>query len=178
MFDHLRATWSRWRQRFWLSLLGDVLVIVMLMWGVHQWQTRDLPLKTPAPDARLMQLASSLPANIVTDSQVGVVYFFAPWCSYCRHSIGNLNNLVANNELAWATAVALDYGNEAEVNQFVSKTGISLPVLMGKNSTAVDWGVRAFPTYFVIDSAGNIVSRSVGYSTSLGLKARIFMASD
>jgi thiol-disulfide isomerase/thioredoxin len=178
MFDLLKSIWSRWRQKFWLSLGVDVLIIVTLMWGIHLWQTRDLLHQQLAPDTQLTRLFSSDSANIIGGHQVGVVYFFAPWCGYCRHSIGNLDGLLAGNSVAWATAVALDYGDENEVKQFVNQTGISLPVLMGKNSTAADWGVRAFPTYFVVDSTGEIVSRSVGYSTTLGLKARIFMARD
>ena len=178
MFNQLKSTWSRWRQKFWLSLGVDVLIIVTIMWGIHLWQTRDLLHQQLAPDTLLTQLANSGSANIIGGPQVGVVYFFAPWCGYCRHSIGNLDDLVANNTVDWATAIALDYGDKDEVQKFVDQTGISLPVLMGKNTTAVDWGVRAFPTYFVIDSTGEIVSRSVGYSTSMGLKARVFMARD
>ena len=54
----------------------------------------------------------------------------------------------------------------------MTETGIGLPVLMGDISTARDWSVRAFPTYYVIDADGRISSRSVGYSTSLGMRFR------
>jgi len=47
-----------------------------------------------------------------------------------------------------------------------------MPVLMGDDSTARDWSVRAFPTYYVIDTEGRISSRSVGYSTRLGMWLR------
>ncbi len=38
--------------------------------------------------------------------------------------------------------------------------------------------IVAFPTYFVIDGDGQIVSRSVGYSTSIGLQTRVWMNTD
>ena len=44
--------------------------------------------------------------------------------------------------------------------------------------TGAAWQVRAYPTYFVIDEDGAIASRSVGYSTYLGLKTRTWMAQD
>ena len=47
---------------------------------------------------------------------------------------------------------------------------------MGDARTAADWSVRAFPTYYVIDSAGRISSRSVGYATRLGLQVRAMIA--
>jgi hypothetical protein len=47
---------------------------------------------------------------------------------------------------------------------------------LGSTQTAKDWNIRAFPTYFVIDAEGNIASRSVGYSTSLGIALRNWLA--
>ena len=72
--------------------------------------------------------------------------------------------------------IALDYGDVNEVQAFIEKTGVTLPVLMGTGQTAVDWGIRGFPTYFVIDAQGRISSRSVGYSTEVGMMVRNWMA--
>jgi len=176
VFNKIKQLWSRWRQHFWVSLATDVCIILAVMWAIHIWQTRQLPFDQPAPVTQLTSLAGEQLSSAITENQVGVVYFFAPWCTYCRHSIGNLDALLESGSLAWATAVALDYTDLTEVDEFVTETGISLPVLMGDKDTAIDWGVRAFPTYFVIDEQGRIVSRSVGYSTALGLKARILFA--
>jgi thioredoxin-related protein len=40
------------------------------------------------------------------------------------------------------------------------------------------WQIRGFPTYFVIDGDGKIVSRSVGYSTKIGLQIRAWLNQD
>ena len=72
--------------------------------------------------------------------------------------------------------IALDYSSTEEVQAFIDATGITLPVLMGNSVTASDWGVRAFPTYYVVDADGRISSRSVGYSTHLGMLARGWLA--
>ena len=72
--------------------------------------------------------------------------------------------------------MALDYADAAEVREFIERAGVRLPVLMGDSKTAVDWSVRAFPTYYVIDADGRIDSRSVGYSTYLGMRLRAWLA--
>jgi len=74
--------------------------------------------------------------------------------------------------------VALEYGDLNEVRDFIKETGVNLPVLLGSQKTTKDWQIRAFPTYFVINKTGQIVSRSVGYSTSLGLQIRVWMQKD
>lgn len=140
--------------------------------AIHAWQTRDLPIDEPAPHTVLSLLDSHGIRSAVREGEAGIVYFFAPWCFYCRTSIDNLDQLLNGGKLAWATAVALDYGDVDEVRKFVNETGIGLPVLLGNAGTAQDWSVRAFPTYYVIDADGNISSRSVGYSTSLGMRFR------
>ena len=176
MTARYRDTWRRFRKRFWMSLVFDVALILMVFFAIHSWQTRDLPIDEPAPGTFLTLLDGSGIQSAVTAGEAGIIYFFAPWCFYCRTSIGNLDDLVADGKVSWATTVALDYANRDEVQEFIDRTGITLPVLMGRSETVADWSVRAFPTYYVIDADGSISSRSVGYSTKLGMLFRYRLA--
>lgn len=171
----MKAAWDRLRQRRWTALAVDVAIVVGVLLGVHAWQTRDLPVDEPAPETVLALLDGSGLAPAIRPGEVGIVYFFAPWCFYCKTSIGNLDEL-ANGGAAWGRAIALDYGGPDEVREFVESTGLEAPVLMGTAQTAADWSVRAFPTYYVIDAEGRIHSRSVGYSTWLGMRWRAWRA--
>lgn len=170
------AAWRTLRRNKWLSLLLDVVLIVAVLLAVHAWQTRNLPVDEPAPETLLALLDGSGVASAREEGAAGVVYFFAPWCFYCKSSISNLDELVADGRITWGRAVALDYESPSAVQEFVDETGISLPVLMGTAQTASDWSIRGFPTYYVIDAQGNISSRSVGYSTWLGMWVRARMA--
>jgi len=172
-----RNAWKRLRERRVLALLFDVAVILAIFAGVHAWQTRDLPVDEPARVTTLVELASGDSRSVVVTGEVGIVYFFAPWCRVCRVSIGNLDSLVTEGRVAWASVVALDYSDAAEVRDFLDRVGVSLPVLMGTSQTAMDWSVTAFPTYYVIDATGRIHSRSVGYSSWLGMLLRAWSAS-
>ncbi len=191
----LIAAWKNLRSRYWLALSFDLACLLVVMWGIHAWQTRELPIGEAARPTRLPLLADTetgRPATLPGENGVmkdgrghvpaiqpgsaGVVYFFAPWCGVCRHSISNLDKQVLDGSIRWATAIALDYGSVQEVSEFVASTGIGLPVLLGSDVTARDWEIRGFPTYFVIDADGNISSRSVGYSTAIGLRLRTWLA--
>jgi len=159
------------RRRRWAVRAGEALLFVGVFLAVHAWQTRDLPDNELAPVTELALLGGGS-SSAMRPGQPGIVYFFAPWCRVCRLSIGNLGSLVEDGRVGWATVVALDYADAEEVRDFIERTGVSLPVLLGTARTAADWSVRAFPTYYVIDSSGRIHSRSVGYSTWLGMWAR------
>ena len=172
----LRGRWSHFRERKALSLLFDAALILAVFFAIHAWQTRDLPVDEIAPETVLALLDGGGPVNALRPVETGIVYFLAPWRGYCKVSIDNLDNLVADGAVAWGTAVALDYGDSEAVQDFVKETGIALPVLMGNRDTATDWSVRGFPTYYVIDAEGRIASRSVGYSTWLGMRLRAWRA--
>jgi thiol-disulfide isomerase/thioredoxin len=176
MIARITAAWRRLRSHSWLALAFDVAVICAAFLAVHAWQTRSLPVDEAAPSTQLAQLDGSGIRNAIETGETGIVYFFAPWCRVCRASIGNLDDLVARGSVGWGTLVALDYADAAEVQDFIDRTGVSLPVVLGDSQTARDWSIGAFPTYYVIDADGLIRSRSVGYSTWLGMWARHFFA--
>jgi thiol-disulfide isomerase/thioredoxin len=173
MLKKLIHAWKRCRERYWLSLGMDVVLLLTLLLLVHGWQTRNLATVPPAEETGLARLDGSGRQAIIQPGSQGVVYFFAPWCIYCKSSIDNLDGLLASGAISWANAVALDYRDADEVLLFAEETGIEMPVLMGSGKIARDWSVTAFPTYFVIDAEGQIKSRSVGYSTWLGLRLRV-----
>ncbi|HHL31381.1 MAG TPA: TlpA family protein disulfide reductase, partial [Oceanospirillales bacterium] len=103
-----------------------------------------------------------------------LIYFFAPWCSICHMSGGNLNALRAarsDDELA-ILVVGLSYQNNAEIHQFAEDLELTMPVLLGTGKQMSDYKIKGFPTYFVIDEEGRVSHRSVGYSTELGMRLR------
>ena len=178
MTANLVSAWKKLRANFWGSLAFDALLLILFFVLVSMWQTRNLPDDSHTPPLELGWLDDLQADSVLVSGQVGVVYFFAPWCFYCRHSIDNLDELVSSGQLAWARLVALEYENLDEVRDFIRETGVHLPVLLGGPQTSMDWQIRGFPTYFVIDGDGKIVSRSVGYSTKVGLQVRAWLNRD
>jgi thiol-disulfide isomerase/thioredoxin len=174
----LKSAWQGLRKHYWASLAFDVFLIIAAFSLVSMWQTRNLPDDEHTPALQAVWLDDMKADEVMVSGEVGIIYFFAPWCFYCRNSIDNLNNLVANGDLPWARIVALEYSDLDEVRDFIKETGVNLPVLLGSQKTTQDWQIRAFPTYFVIDKNGQIASRSVGYSTSIGLQTRVWMHKD
>ncbi|AZZ97621.1 TlpA disulfide reductase family protein [Pseudoalteromonas sp. R3] len=130
--------------------------------------------KAPAPYFALPLLEQPTQRATIKSlqGQQSVVYFFAPWCSICRYSMPNLNKLHEAGKVN-AVAIALDFENTDAVSAFVEDLSLSMPVLLGNSSTASDYKIKAYPTYYVLSDDLKVVERSVGYSSELGIRARL-----
>ena len=96
MIKKLKSAWKALRGHFWGSLAIDVVLIITAFLLVSMWQTRNLPDDDHTPPLELAWLDDLQADSVMVSGQVGVVYFFAPWCFYCRSSIDNLDELVSS----------------------------------------------------------------------------------
>ncbi len=101
-----------------------------------------------------------------------IVYFFAPWCGICDVSIANLESVSKRNHNIDVIAVALDYSDKSEVLRFIQKHQLSFPVVYGNSQVKNAYKITAYPSYYVLDEESTVISKSMGYSTELGLYLR------
>ena len=100
-----------------------------------------------------------------------LIYFFAPWCSICHASIDNIED-IKNSEYKGLKIliVALDWHAIEEVDDFLQKHELTVPVLLGTKDTQRSFQISAFPSYYLISKNGTIKARNKGYTTELGMK--------
>lgn len=166
----------KWRNNKLNAWLMDAVIFMLLMLLFSWWQTRhtldaDGQL---APDFNLTSLEGLNYQFSQFQGQKVLVYFFAPWCSICRHSADNLNDLrdVRDDSEWMIVAVALSYDSQDAVREFVADVGLEIPVLLGTEQQMQDYQIQAFPTYYLTNEKGELTHRSVGYSTELGMRVR------
>ena len=163
---------KRLRSKQLISWGGQSLVVLTIWLGISYWQQEDLIQDgAAAPAFHLTSLTGDTTRLSDIQADRTLLYFFAPWCSICKLSIGNLDELDADESLA-VVAVALSYGSSAEVEVFVGDQELKVPVLLGTNQTLSGYKIEMFPTYYVLDQQKRVISKSVGYSTELGMKLR------
>ncbi|WP_027857928.1 TlpA family protein disulfide reductase [Marinobacterium jannaschii] len=159
--------WQRWGL--------ELIVVIALFIAIDQWRSRDLLESGDRVGPERLVTLDQQVAELVPPGQPVLVYFFAPWCSVCKLSIGNLQSLQKDNPELEIRLVALDYSSRAEVLAFIDGQKLSFPVLMGDAGLAKRWHIKAYPTYYLIGDDSRIVSRNMGYSSELGLRARLEM---
>jgi thioredoxin-related protein len=166
-----QKTETRWQKVKSWALNGATMIIIFVV--VSSFQSRNMldTDRQPAPQLSAITLGADKFDLASQEPRPTVVYFFAPWCQYCALSSDNLNRLrrLRDEDALGIVAVALDWENQDEVSQYTERHELNVPVLLGDAAIARDWKVYAFPTYYVLDSQGGVVSRDIGYSTQLGM---------
>lgn len=161
------------RPRRYVRWLVDAGLIVAVYFGVQLYQTRDAP-SGPAPP---------IAGNLLSGQTIGLagyagrpllVHFWATWCAVCRVERGSIEAIARDYSVV---AVASQSGTPAEVAGYVREHGMQAPVMVDEDGVlAARYGVRAFPTSFVVDGKGNIRDVEVGYTTEWGLRLRLWWA--
>jgi thiol-disulfide isomerase/thioredoxin len=165
----LNGRWQKWA----LEALAIIAVIVAVSW----WQTRGLP-SGPAPalagnslDGKRLELKEMLQA---ANGRPVLVTFWATWCPTCKTEEGNLRAVAADHPLV---SVALWSEGSEKVSAYALEHQLDFPIINDPDSVlGKAWHVSGVPSHFVVDSAGNVRFRVVGYTTTWGLRARFWWA--
>ncbi|MCP3675497.1 MAG: redoxin domain-containing protein [Gammaproteobacteria bacterium] len=166
--------------KFWLVLIAEILFATAIFMALSAWQEQDmLDYDSNLPTLNASSLNGTMYQfhEVLNNSKKTLVYFFAPWCNICHLSIGNLNiirNQIDEDDLL-IIIVALDWKSKTEVEEFIADHDLNFPVLLGNKQWQQQYKITGFPSYYVLNQQGEILSRSMGYSSSIGMLRRIFL---
>lgn len=155
------------------NLLLQAVIFIAIFQSLSWFKGLDMVDTDTRLPAQQLTLTTTVGETVsLTPSKKTVIYFFAPWCSICHVSIDNLQAIYQKNEDINVIAVALDYVDNAEVNQFVSKHQLTFPVAYGNEEVKRLYKISGYPSYYVVDEQNTVIGKSMGYSTELGLYLR------
>ena len=164
--------WKRWTL--------EALILVAIVGAITTWQNSGLAEGMAPPLAGMRTDGSSVKLGAGKTAAGGqaaqLVVFWATWCSVCKAEAGNIESVAAD----WPViSVAMQSGDRGEIAEYLAERELKLPAIADDDSDIADaWHVRAVPAHFVVDAAGNIRFRVVGYATRWGLRARLWWATN
>jgi peroxiredoxin len=162
--------WRAWRHWRWVRDGGLGLLLLL---GIRAYQKRDMPNGT-APPLAGTDLGGETVSLADYRGKPVLVYFWATWCGVCKAEQHNIDAVTRDLPVL---SIASHSGSASEVAAFVRERGITPRVIIDEQGTlASRYGVRAYPSTFVIDAEGEIRHIEVGYTTEIGLRARMWLA--
>lgn len=158
---------SRWREvAKWLAVAALLVVVRQLTHrglatgAAPALSGRDL-------DGRSRALEAPMRGPVV-------VHFWATWCEVCAVELPAIDALARDHAVL---SVATSSGQAAAIRDAMQRRGVAFPVIVDEDGAiASAWGVHAFPTSFVVDARREIRFVETGYTTGVGLRARLWWA--
>lgn len=165
-----KPRWRRW------ALEAAIFLAVFI--AFQMWQLRDTT-RGPAPEFTAQRLDGSVfrlgDWRGEHDQQATLLYFWADWCPVCRTTAGNVTALAED----WpVTSVVSQSGEAPAIQRLMNERGYAWPsVTDSRGEIMKQYGLPGFPGFVIIGPDGNIRFVSIGYTSELGLRLRLWWAS-
>lgn len=156
-----------------VKLTLELAIVLLIFIAIKAYMQRDL-VDGPVPSVQ-GTLISGQAFNLQNfNGETVLLHFWATWCGVCKLEQDSINAISKDRNVI---TIAMNSGNEQEVKAFLEKNSLSFPVLIDEHGViAEQFGVRGVPTSFIIDPRGHIAFTEVGYTTSWGLRLRLWLA--
>ncbi len=108
------------------------------------------------------------------EGKPALIYFWASWCSICKAMRHSIDAIAADYPVM---TLALQSGDAAEVKRFMKAQRINIPVVPDPDGAiGRRYGIHGVPAAFVLGPDGSIRFATVGYTSELGLRVRLWLA--
>jgi peroxiredoxin len=149
----------------------DIGLSVAAFWVFMAYQTRHLvEAGEQLPDYTLESVEGERVSLVDDEAERTLVYAWATWCGVCTAQTGALQwakGWMADDVAV--RAVVFDYKSARHAKASADEKGMTSHVLLGTREVREALNVKAYPTFYVLDASGRVVSRTQGYTTSVGL---------
>lgn len=165
------------RPRRWRRLAVEVALVLGIVAAVGWWQTRRHA-RGPVPALTLQALGGgSMALREQLVDRPTLVTFFAPWCGVCKVTSPNVRWIRQRfGDHVRVVTIAADYEHPGQVRAYAAAHDVAAPILLDPTGEATRaFGVTAYPSFFFVDKRGTITSSAIGYTTTAGLLARLFL---
>ncbi len=104
-----------------------------------------------------------------------VLHFWATWCPTCKLEISNFNALAKEVDVL---TISVQSGGNQEIKAFMKERDLHFPLVNDQQGIlAKKFDIHAFPTTFIFDKEGKVAFSEVGYTSTWGIKLRLWWLS-
>ncbi len=162
----------RIRQRL-PKLLLELFILLVVLLAVEAFLTRNT-VKGVAPPITAQTLDNQAFELQSLRGQPVLVHFWATWCPICELEQSSIEALATDYPFI---SVAMRSGSANEVSAYLLQQEVAYPVVNDPDGVLAErYGVSAVPVTFVLDGNGRVRFVTRGYTSSLGLRIRLWLA--
>lgn len=161
-----------WAKVLAISVLGTVLFVTLNTPLEVDPGQRDLP------HFELSTLGGVVISNESLVGRVGVLNFFATWCTPCKAEMPDLNRFASKQNTEEVMVIGVAAGNEhrLDIRPFVETYQVLYPIALDGERLFSQLGGNALPTTVIVDRTGRITRMVRGPVSEHWLEAEVARA--
>jgi thiol-disulfide isomerase/thioredoxin len=155
--------------------ITQVLIILAVFLAIRVYLTQGSIKSGPAPEFGGVLLDGSSFQLQDLKGKPALIHFWATWCKICALNDGAIDDLAKDLPVI---TVAMESGGKNSIVKEMEQRDLSFPVFVDELGKLANlYRVKGVPTNYIIDAKGNIRFVEVGYTSGLGLRIRMWLAS-
>ncbi|WP_373069508.1 redoxin domain-containing protein [Sulfurimonas sp.] len=104
-----------------------------------------------------------------------LIHIWATWCPTCHIEASNIQSISKDYQVL---TFAVKSGSDEEIKQYMDDNNLNFNVINDyEGYYARNFNVSAYPTTFIYDKDQNLIFNEVGYTSTIGLRLRMWYAS-
>lgn len=183
MFTNFRTRIIRYltNKEAWISNLKTLAVVAVVYGGISYYQQRNMtkgiaPLLKVSEETVIETEINKLPdlTKINYNNKPTLVYFWGTWCPICKTTSSSISTLAEENNYQ-IISVALSSGSNEDIKAYQKEQGYNFNTINDDNGQiSKEWGVTVTPSFFYVDTKGEITAISTGIASIWGMRFRLW----
>ncbi len=158
----------------WIKEIIFLIVVIAVVLNIISYLKRPDLQNSTLPKFELLSINNKTINSEQYKEKPLIIHFWATWCPACKLEASSIQTL---SKSANVITVAVNSGTNQELQTFLKEKDLDFIVFNDLSGEfATKFKVSSFPTTFIYDKSGEISSIEVGYTSTLGLKIRYFIA--
>ena len=154
------------------EILSFILILFIVLNLLSYFRSSDLNKSSVKEDSFTLLDGS----NYTIDSTKPLLlHFWATWCPVCKLEASNIEILSQNYNVL---SIAVQEKSKDDILNYMKENNLTFRVIDDYNGNlAREFNISVYPTTFIYNSNGELEFSEVGYTSTLGLKLRMFLSS-
>lgn len=156
-------------KKYLISFIKYAIFFIVVINLVSYYKSLDL--NKNKLEIRSFELLDGTTYEIEKDKPL-LIHFWATWCPICALEEQNIETISKDYQVI---TIATQSGSSEDIKEYLEKNNLSFKVVNDDFATlSQKFNIKAFPTTFIYDKNQNLKFSEVGYSSTFGLKLRLW----
>ncbi len=154
-------------------VLKEVLTTLVLLFIISQVMNfiRKPDIKTDIYTYSLNDIKNEAVDFFEYKDEPLIVHFWGTWCPTCNLEASNIETLSNDYNVI---SIAVNSGSDETIQAYMDERNLDYRVINdAKGALAQKFNIGVYPTTLIYNAKGELKFTEVGYSTTLGLQARL-----